>query len=102
MENKVEALLLDIELLIQIVLERNSLGLKSTLLDSIVKELVKIKDMAKSHREMVSVHAQKSNDFKKGVSELRRRLLQLKYIPRNYEHVIEEMTFKATRCIDSI
>lgn len=102
MSSKIEALLLDIELLIQIVLEKDSLGVKNTLLDSAVKELVKLKDMAKSHRETVSIHLHENVDFKNGVSELRRRLINLKYIPGNYKEVIEEIIFKVTRCIDSI
>lgn len=107
-KQQIEALLLDVALLIEVMLEQNSLqqNSKKDFFEDFtkvsIKQLVYIKEAAKSHREKVSMQEINSEDLKESMVDIRRRLMGLKHIPNRFARIIQDAIFKSTRCIESI
>lgn len=102
MENKVESLLLDVELLIQMLLERDALSDRRGITDNDVIALVIIKGLINAYKRAASNIGPESLRLDERLKHLRKRIMDLKHIPNRYERIIDEIKFKIQRCIDSI
>lgn len=90
-------LILDIELLIDILMENDSLKERSQLSRNHIQELIKVRDQVKEIRVQELV----DQEVQKRVKQIRFELLCIKHLPQHYLSIIQEMTFKAQRYLET-